>query len=130
MMFIDCFSVGIDDLPKKKQRSTVEVLRVLQKHGRFSCFEASANDVIASTMRNICHGGYVETKDIGYPGDVDGDVIQGHAEQCGLIEEKHMDRPCAENCSCTDFGEFPTKCFFYTDLGKQLIDLTRGGEQT
>lgn len=67
MMFIDCFSVGIDDLPKEKQRSTVEVLRVLQKHGRFSCFEASANDVIAATMRNICHGGYIETKDIGYP---------------------------------------------------------------
>lgn len=71
-----------------------------------------------------------EHRNDGYPGDVDGDVIQAYAEQCGLIEEKHMDRPCAENCSCTDFGEFPTKCFFYTDLGKRLIDLTRGGEQT
>lgn len=67
MMFIDCFSVGVDDLPKKKQGSIAEVLRVLQKHGRFSAFEASANDVIAATMTTICQGGYVETKDIGYP---------------------------------------------------------------
>ncbi|WP_261534453.1 hypothetical protein [Burkholderia multivorans] len=67
MIFIDCFSVGLDDLPKKKQGNIAEVLRVLQKCGRFSCFEASANSTIAATMTTIYQGGYIETKDLGYP---------------------------------------------------------------
>ncbi|WP_185722939.1 MULTISPECIES: hypothetical protein [unclassified Burkholderia] len=58
----------------------------------------------------------------GYPGDVDGAEIQGYAEQCGLIEERRMEAPCGESCSCTDFGEFPTTCYFNTCLGKAVID--------
>ncbi|WP_063822411.1 hypothetical protein [Burkholderia cenocepacia] len=64
----------------------------------------------------------------GYPGDVDGGEIQGYAEQCGLIEERRVESPCGENCSCTDFGEFPTTCYFNTDLGKAVIDAARAGD--
>ncbi|WP_205169348.1 hypothetical protein [Burkholderia sp. LMG 13014] len=64
----------------------------------------------------------------GYPGDVDGGELQAYAEQCGLIEERRVESPCGENCSCTDFGEFPTTCYFNTDLGKAVIDAARAGE--
>jgi len=64
----------------------------------------------------------------GYPGDVDGGELQAYAEQCGLIEERRVESPCGENCSCTDFGEFPTTCYFNTDLGKAVIDAARAGD--
>lgn len=64
----------------------------------------------------------------GYPGEVDGGELQAYAEQCGLIEERRVESPCGENCSCTDFGEFPTTCYFNTDLGKAVIDAARAGE--
>lgn len=44
------FSVGIDELPRKKQRDAAEVLKVLAEHKRFSVFEATANPTIAATM--------------------------------------------------------------------------------
>lgn len=44
------FSVGIEELPRKKQRNAAEVLKVLAEHKRFSVFEATANQVIAGTM--------------------------------------------------------------------------------
>ncbi|MBR8435249.1 hypothetical protein KDW37_31315 [Burkholderia cenocepacia] len=66
----------------------------------------------------------------GYPGDVDGGEIQGYAEQCGLIEERRMESPCGENCSCTDFGEFPTTCYFNTELGKAVINAARAGGES
>ncbi|WP_175786440.1 hypothetical protein [Burkholderia anthina] len=64
----------------------------------------------------------------GYPGEVDGGELQAYAEQCGLIEERRVESPCGENCPCTDFGEFPTTCYFNTDLGKAVIDAARAGE--
>lgn len=66
-IFIDSFSVGIDELPRKQQGDIAAVLRVLHEHGKFSTFEASDNDTIARTMTVICQGGYVECKDLGYP---------------------------------------------------------------
>ncbi|NTZ82245.1 hypothetical protein FCJ61_04225 [Burkholderia metallica] len=66
----------------------------------------------------------------GYPGDVDGGEIQGYAEQCGLIEERQVTEPCSETCSCTDFGQFPTMCYFNTDLGKVAIAAARTGSQS
>lgn len=67
VIFIDCFSEGLDDLPRKKQGDHCAVLNVLHRAGRFSCFEASANQTIARTMDFIIHGGYIETTDNGYP---------------------------------------------------------------
>lgn len=66
--FIDTFTCGLDDLAIRKQRSTAYVLQHLERTGRFSVFEATANDTIAATIDRIIERGYVET-DItsGYP---------------------------------------------------------------
>lgn len=67
----------------------------------------------------------------GYPGDVDGDALQAYAERCGLIERRNVDAPCSEGCACADVAEFPTVCFFNTDIGKGAIAAARAleGEQ-
>lgn len=68
MIFIDEFTSGLDDLPIRKQRSTKHVLEYLERNGRFSVFEATANDTIATTVDRVIRRGYIET-DIsgGYP---------------------------------------------------------------
>ena len=66
-IIIDRFSAGLDDLARTEQGDLGAVLRVLHRTGRFSCFEACENPTIAATMTTICQGGYVETKDAGYP---------------------------------------------------------------
>ena len=49
------FSVGLDDLTRKQQADHITVLRVLKRTGRFSAFEASANETIARTMTRLCN---------------------------------------------------------------------------
>ena len=61
--FICSFSSGLDDLPRKKQNDAVEVLKVLKASGRFSVFEATANDVIARMMYRLIHKGYSVIRD-------------------------------------------------------------------
>ncbi|TLX15969.1 hypothetical protein [Rhizobium sp. MHM7A] len=68
MTFIDSFSSGLDDLPLRKQRSTRHVLQHLERHGRFSVFEATDNDTIAATVDRVIRRGYIETDiSCGYP---------------------------------------------------------------
>jgi hypothetical protein len=68
MTFIDTFSCGLDDLPKRKQRSTRHVLEHLEKRGRFSVFEATDNDTIAATVDRVIARGYIDTDiSCGYP---------------------------------------------------------------
>jgi hypothetical protein len=50
---IDRFSAGLDDLTRKQQADHIAVLRVLARTKRFSCFEASENQVIAKTMDRL-----------------------------------------------------------------------------
>lgn len=57
------FSAGLDDLTLKQQRDTVAVLRVLHERGRYSVFEATANDVIARMMTRLHHKGYSVVRD-------------------------------------------------------------------
>lgn len=67
-MIIDRFSEGLDDLTRKQQRSQTEVLKQLHKMSRFSIFEATANQDIASTMDKLCAGKFIETDNTcGYP---------------------------------------------------------------
>lgn len=62
--FIACsFSVGLDDLTRKQQADHIAVLRVLKSAGRFSAFEASANDVIARTITRLIHKGLTTVED-------------------------------------------------------------------
>lgn len=66
-VFIDSFSVGLDDLTKKDQANDEAILRVLRKTKRFSCFEASANPTIASTMTRLCKTRLTTDLTCGYP---------------------------------------------------------------
>lgn len=62
------FSAGLDDLTRKKQRSSIEVARVLVQTGRFSAFEASANVDIARTITRLeKQGWFVYDNSGGYP---------------------------------------------------------------
>lgn len=60
-MFVDRFSAGLDEMSRKDQRDPLKVLAVLAEKGKFSCFEASENQVIAGTITDIMHGPWVET---------------------------------------------------------------------
>lgn len=60
------FSVGIDELPRRKQRDAAEVLKVLAETKRFSVFEATANTVIANTMTRM-QGHYFKVVGGDYP---------------------------------------------------------------
>lgn len=62
------FTVGLDELTRKKQRSSLEVARVLAEAGRFSVFEATANIDIARTMNRLERlGWFVYDSETGYP---------------------------------------------------------------
>lgn len=47
------FSGGLDGISRKQQSDPVTVLRTLKLLGRYSCFEASDNRVIAKTMDSL-----------------------------------------------------------------------------
>lgn len=67
-VFVDRFSAGLDDLTRKQQGSIEAVLRVLDRTGRFSVFEATENDIIARMMTTLVRGKFIETDDsCGYP---------------------------------------------------------------
>ena len=63
------FTVGIEDMPAKKQRNPYDVARVLARHGRFSAFEAADNQTIAATMDWLYASGWFDfdTESCGYP---------------------------------------------------------------
>ncbi len=58
-MLVDSFSSGLDDIPLKEINDR-NIIRVLAKTGRFSCFEAGANDKIARAMTRLMKGNLVE----------------------------------------------------------------------
>lgn len=66
-IFLDRFTAGLDDMKRADQRDPVAVLRVLEKIKRFSVFEASDNDTIATTMTMLFERGYVKDIGGGYP---------------------------------------------------------------
>lgn len=69
-IFLCSFTEGLDDMPRRKQGDLREVLRVLDANPRkrFSVFEATANQTIATTMTRLVHEGYIETDhSCGYP---------------------------------------------------------------
>lgn len=52
------FSSGLDELTRLQQGDVVAVLKTLKARGRFSCFEATANQKIATLMTRLCHKGF------------------------------------------------------------------------
>lgn len=68
VVFIDCFTVGLDEIPYRKRRDYTTVLRVLDAHKRFSIFEATSSHGIATTMDELVKGGYITTDNsCGFP---------------------------------------------------------------
>jgi len=66
-VYMDNFTSGLDDLTRKQQGDPAIVLAVLDKHKRFSVFEATANDRIARMMDLIFKRGYVRDIGGGFP---------------------------------------------------------------
>lgn len=52
------FSSGLDDLTRREQGDVNKVLKVLKATGRYSVFEAMANETIARMMSRLHHKGY------------------------------------------------------------------------
>ena len=62
-VFMDSFSGAIDDMTRKDQRNAIKVLQVLANHPRFSTFDATANNGIATTITYLFREEFiVETK--------------------------------------------------------------------
>lgn len=57
-VIICSFSSGLDELTRHQQGDVVAVLKTLKARGRFSCFEATANEKIATLMTRLCHKGF------------------------------------------------------------------------
>lgn len=93
---IDRFSAGLDDLTRVQQADHLAVLRVLARTGRFSCFEASDNDVIARTMTRLMHKGCTT-------------VVNGKKTAHGVLLK-------------TTGGAYPWTTCELTEAGKRLIE--------
>lgn len=52
------FSSGLDELTRHQQGDVIAVLKTLKARGRFSSFEVSANQKIATLMTRLCHKGF------------------------------------------------------------------------
>ena len=66
--FIDSFTSGLEELPRRKQRDPDAVLAVLRAAKRFSVFEATANSTIARMMEELQRLGRISTDNsCGYP---------------------------------------------------------------
>ena len=61
---IDSFQSAPDVTRKTKYE---DLLAVVLKAGRFSCFEASANRAAASLFDQLCRDPTIETWEMGYP---------------------------------------------------------------
>lgn len=95
-VFFDRFSAGLDDLTRIQQADHVAVLRVLQRTGKFSCFEASENPVIARTMTRLMHKGCTTVK------------ADGSKKAYGLLLK-------------STGGDYPWTTCELTDAGRELL---------
>lgn len=66
-VFVDRFTVGLEDLKRWQQRDKFAVARVLAKEGRFSIFEATENQTIARTMEALDRCGWFVFEPQGFP---------------------------------------------------------------
>ena len=96
MIHIDRFSAGLDDLTRKQQADHIAVLRVLEKTGRYSIFEATENQTIAKTMDRLLCKSCITVSD-------------GVRTEHGLLLIRTG-------------GEYPWATCQLTDAGKRLIE--------
>lgn len=65
--FVCVFTVGLDELPRRAQKDPVLLAREIAKHGRFSAFEATANQTIARTVDKVMAAGWFRQLESEYP---------------------------------------------------------------
>jgi hypothetical protein len=81
-IFLCSFTEGLEDIPVRKRRDIGHVLAVLDKNPRkrFSVFEATANQAIATTMTRLVQEAYITTDNsCGYPWTKYELTAKGHA---------------------------------------------------
>lgn len=61
------FDVGLDEMPMNEQADDIAVGRAIAKAGRFSVFDATANETIANTMDRLTVSGWFVFENAGYP---------------------------------------------------------------
>lgn len=91
------FSSSIDELTCKQQGNYIAVLRVLQRTGRFSNFEATDNAVISSTMSRLFNKGLLLK------------AADGTITNVGVLVKRTG-------------GDFPWTTCELTDAGKRLLE--------
>lgn len=67
VVYLDRFTVGLDDLTEEQQGDKAEVLRVIEKAKLFSVFEATENMVIANMLTDLEKTGMITSERIGFP---------------------------------------------------------------
>lgn len=100
MFFIDTWSVGLDEIPRK-QITTERILTILHREGRFSSFEASDNPAIAGAMTAVLKkkNGLVET----------------------YLPESHKGKLEPEGTRGPDFNGYPWTYVRLTEAGLRVI---------
>lgn len=68
-LFLCSFTTGLEDIPRKQARDPLVVLARLQSNPRFSVFEATSNQIIATTLTNLKRDGLITypIPQAGYP---------------------------------------------------------------
>lgn len=66
-IFVCELTSGLDNLSRREQRDAGIVLNVLEARGRFSVFEATANQVIARTITELQEAGLIRVTPEGFP---------------------------------------------------------------
>lgn len=59
--------------------------------------------------------------------DLDGAWLQETAQACGLLVEVPVTEPCAEECRCAEYGDFPQDCLRYHEGLEALLATIREG---
>lgn len=96
-VIICSFSSGLDDMKRKDQKDVVKVLRVLAKCGRYSVFEATDNQTIATMMDRITR------------------------KKCTLVGKDGVEREYGRLLRRTG-GEYPWTEIELTEGGKRLLE--------
>jgi len=58
-------------------------------------------------------------------GDLDGGELQEMAVMAGVLAPVHATEPCAEECRCAEYDDFPQECFRYPPDVRAAIDAAR-----
>ena len=53
---------------------------------------------------------------------MDGGTLQDLAVKAGALEERTVNEPCCERCTCAGMADFPTTCYFVPEEIRPLME--------